>query len=85
MPKSRPDGWFSAFSIRSSAWAMATRPAFSSHSYSTTWPFFVYQRAERNIGETQTRRPLAAARSSQAGWATERSATVVTPESSSSE
>ena len=49
------------------------------------WPFLVNQRPERNIGATQTRMPLSASRSSQPGWAIERSATVVTPESSSSD
>ena len=85
MPKRRPDWCCSARSTREKASSIAFSPAFSSQAYSTTWPLRVNQRAERNIGAMQTRMPLSASRSSQPGCATERSATVVTPESSSSE
>ena len=85
MPNNRPDGCCSARSISVSASAMAFSPAASSQAYSTRWPFFVYQRAERNIGATQTRIPASASRSSQPGCAIERSARVVTPDSSSSD
>ena len=64
---------------------MAFSPAFSSHSYSTTWPFLVNQRAERNIGAMHTRMPASASRSSQPGCAMDRSASVVTPESNNSD
>ena len=84
MPKSRPDGCCSARWMRENASSIAFSPAASSHSYSTTWPFFVNQRAERNMGAMHTRIPASASRSSQPGCAMDRSASVVTPESSSS-
>ena len=64
---------------------MAFSPAGSSQAYSTMWPFLVNQRAERNIGAMQTRMPASASRSSQPGCAIDRSASVVTPDSSSSD
>ena len=46
------------------------------------WPLLVRQPAERNMGARQTRRPLSAASSSHPSCGMERSATVVTPDSS---
>ena len=85
MPNSRPEWCCSARSTSASASAIAFSPAASFHSYSTTWPFLVYQRAERNIGATHTRMPDSASKSSQPGCATDKSASVVTPESSNSD
>ena len=50
MPERRPEGWATALSITPIASSMAFSPAASSHSYSVTWPFLVYQRAERYMG-----------------------------------
>jgi len=65
MPDSRPDGWFCAASTSFSASSMAVRPAASSHSYSTTCPFFVNQRAERYIGAATALMPERTRRSNQ--------------------
>ena len=85
MPNRRPDGCCSARSISDSASPIAFSPAASSQAYSTIWPFFVYQRPERNIGAMHTRMPASASRSSHPGCAIDRSASVVTPDSSNSD
>ena len=85
MPDRRP--LLSAATVSSTAMAaaMASSPAFSFHSYCATWPFGVYQRAERYIGENTPRRPDALNVSSQPSQATLMSTSVVTPDISSSE
>jgi hypothetical protein len=85
MPDRRFEGCFAAASSTAIAPAIAAAPPSFSHSYSTTWPFFVNQRAERYIGASTARRPDAAIWSIQPSHGTERSTSVVTPESSSSE